>query len=45
MLTLRRPTERASNDPQRMGARKIETEIMEKMPSGMWLSWCTGLQT
>jgi hypothetical protein len=38
MLTLRRLTERASNDPQRMRARKIETEIMEKMPSGTWLS-------
>jgi hypothetical protein len=33
MLTWRRLTERASNDPQRMRVRKIETKIMEKMPS------------
>jgi hypothetical protein len=31
--TLRKLTERACNDPQRMRARKTEAEIMEKMPS------------
>ena len=40
--TLRKLTERASNAPQRMMARKIEAEIMEKMPSGAWLS-CTAV--
>jgi ribosomal protein L19E len=42
ILTLRKLTERASNDPQRMRARKIEAEIMEKMPSRAWLS-CTAV--
>jgi hypothetical protein len=32
--TLRKLTERACNDPQRMRARKTEAKIMEKMPSG-----------
>ncbi len=32
MPTLRKLTERACNDPQRMRARKIEAEIIEKMP-------------
>jgi hypothetical protein len=40
--TLRELTERACNDPQRMRARRIEAEIMEKMPSGVWLS-CTAV--
>jgi hypothetical protein len=40
--TLRKLTERACNDPQRMRARKIEAEIMEKMPSRAWLS-CTAV--
>jgi hypothetical protein len=35
---LRKVTERACNDPQRMRARKIEAEIMEKMPLREWLS-------
>jgi hypothetical protein len=39
---LRKLTERASNAPQRMFARKIEAEIIEKMPSGAWLS-CTAV--
>jgi hypothetical protein len=39
---LRKSTERASNDPQRMRARKTEAEIMEKMPSGAWLT-CTAV--
>jgi hypothetical protein len=39
---LREPAERASNDPQRMRARKTEAEIMEKMPSGAWLT-CTAV--
>ena len=39
---LRESTERASNDPQRMRARRTEAEIMEKMPSGAWLS-CTAV--
>jgi len=34
--------DRASNDPQRMRARKTEAEIMEKMPSRAWLS-CTAV--
>jgi hypothetical protein len=42
LQTLRKLTERASNAPQRMMARKIEAEIMEKMPSGAWLS-CTAV--
>jgi hypothetical protein len=40
--TLRKLTERASNDPQRMRARKTEAEIVEKMPSRVWLS-CTAV--
>jgi hypothetical protein len=40
--TLRELNERASNAPQRMIARKIEAEIIEKMPSGAWLS-CTAV--
>ncbi len=40
--TLRKLTERASNDPQRMRARKTEAKIMEKMPSRAWLS-CTAV--
>jgi hypothetical protein len=39
---LRKLTERACNDPQRMRARKAEAEIVEKMPSTAWLS-CTGV--
>ena len=39
---LRKLTERACNDPQRMRARKTEAEIMEKMPSKAWLS-CTAV--
>jgi hypothetical protein len=35
---LRKMTERACNDPQRMRARKTEAEIMEKMPLREWLS-------
>jgi hypothetical protein len=35
---LRKMTERACNDPQRMRARKTEAEIMEKMPPREWLS-------
>ena len=42
MLTLRKLTERASNDPQRMMARKTEAKIMEMMPSRAWLS-CTAV--
>jgi hypothetical protein len=37
---LRKMTERACNDPQRMRARKTEAEIMQKMPLTEWLS-CT----
>jgi hypothetical protein len=40
--TLRKLTERASNAPQRMIARKIEAEIIEKMPPEAWLS-CTAV--
>ena len=39
---LRSLTERASNDPQRMRARKTEAQIMEIMPSRAWLS-CTAV--
>jgi|ERR1700757_4869322 hypothetical protein len=39
---LRKLTERACNDPQRMRARKTEAEIMERMPLRMWLS-CTAV--
>jgi len=42
MPPLRQLTERACNDPQRMRARKTEAEILEKMPSGAWLS-CTAV--
>jgi hypothetical protein len=35
---LRSLTERASNDPQRMRARKIEGKIVEMMPVNVWLS-------
>jgi len=42
MPPLRQLTERACNDPQRMRARKTEAEIIEKMPSGAWLS-CTAV--
>jgi len=35
---LRSLTARASNDPQRMRARKIETRITEMMPARAWLS-------
>jgi predicted transcriptional regulator len=40
--TLRSLTERASNDPQRMRARKTEAKIMEMMPANAWLS-CTAV--
>jgi hypothetical protein len=40
--TLRKLTERACNDPQRMRARKTEAEIVEKMPSRVWLP-CTAI--
>jgi hypothetical protein len=40
--TLRKLTERACNDPQRMRARKTEAEIVQKMPSRAWLS-CTAV--
>jgi hypothetical protein len=33
---------RPAHDPQRMRARKIEAEIIEKMPSKVWLS-CTAV--
>jgi hypothetical protein len=39
---LRKITERACNDPQRMRARRTEAEIMEKMPLTEWLS-CTAV--
>jgi hypothetical protein len=42
MPPLHQLTERACNDPQRMRARKTEAEILEKMPSGAWLS-CTAV--
>jgi hypothetical protein len=42
MATLRKLTERASNDPQRMRARKTEAKIVEMMPSRAWLS-CTAV--
>ena len=35
-------TELASNDPQRMRARKTEAKIMEMMPIRVWLS-CTAV--
>jgi len=37
-LSSRVLTERASNDPQRMRARKTEAKIMEMMPIRVWLS-------
>jgi hypothetical protein len=40
--TLRKLTDRAANDPQRMRARKIEAKIIERMPSRVWLS-CTAV--
>jgi hypothetical protein len=39
---LRKLTERACNDPQRMQARKTEAKIMERMPSRVWLP-CTAV--
>jgi hypothetical protein len=42
MATLRKLTERACNDPQRMRARKTETKIIEMMPFRAWLS-CTAV--
>jgi hypothetical protein len=42
MPTLRKLTERASNDPQRMRARKTEAKIIEMMPFRAWLS-CTAV--
>jgi hypothetical protein len=41
-LVLRKLTERACNDPQRMRARKTEARIMEMMPSRVWLT-CTAV--
>ena len=40
--TLGKLTQRACNDPQRMRARKTESEIIQKMPSSAWLS-CTAV--
>jgi hypothetical protein len=42
MLALRKLTERACNDPQRMRARKTEAKIIEMMPFRAWLS-CTAV--
>ena len=39
---LRKMTERACNDPQRMRARRTEAKILEIMPSRAWLS-CTAV--
>ena len=39
---MRKLTDRAAYDPQRMRARKTEAKIIEKMPSGVWLS-CTAV--
>jgi hypothetical protein len=39
---LRKLTERATNDPQRMRARRIEAKIIDMMPPGAWLS-CTAV--
>jgi hypothetical protein len=39
---LRKLTDPAAYDPQRMRARKIEAKIIENMPSGVWLS-CTAV--
>jgi hypothetical protein len=41
-MPLRKSTERASNAPQRIRARRTEAEIMEKMPPDAWLS-CTAV--
>jgi hypothetical protein len=38
----RKSTERASNAPQGMNARKIETMILEVMPHGRWMT-CTAV--
>ena len=38
----RKSTERASNAPQGMNARKIETRILEMMPHGTWMT-CTAV--
>jgi hypothetical protein len=38
----RKLTERASNAPQGMRARKTEARILEMMPAGEWLS-CTAI--
>ena len=38
----RKPTERASNAPQGMKARKIEARILEMMPHGTWMT-CTAV--
>jgi len=35
-------TGRACNDPQRMRARRVEAEILTKMPPDIWLS-CTAV--
>ena len=42
MPILRKMTERASNDPQRMRARKTEARIIEIMSPTAWLS-CTAV--
>lgn len=42
LSTLRKLTERACNDPQRMKARKTEAKIIEMMPARAWLS-CTAV--
>jgi hypothetical protein len=42
MAELRKLNERATNDPQRMRARRIEAEIIDVMPPGAWLS-CTAV--
>jgi hypothetical protein len=38
----RKSTERASNAPQGMNARKIEARILEMMPRGTWMT-CTAV--
>jgi hypothetical protein len=40
--TMRKVTERACNDPQRMRARRTEAKIIEVMPLRSWLS-CTAV--
>ena len=42
MSMLRKLTERACNDPQRMRARRTEEKIIKMMPSRAWLS-CTAV--